>query len=43
MGITDFEKMELNGWSDPNIANGYATRFENATKQVAKELADAVE
>ncbi len=38
----DFEKMELDGWSDPAIAKGYAGGFERATQTVAKRLCDLV-
>lgn len=39
---TDFEKMEREGWGNPNIAKGYADGFAIATHVVATGLADAV-
>ena len=34
--------MEREGWSDPDIAKGYAAGFEVATRVVAEKLSDAV-
>ena len=34
--------MEREGWSDPDIAKGYAAEFEVATRVVAEKLSDAV-
>ncbi|MCV2871337.1 methyltransferase domain-containing protein [Defluviimonas sp. WL0050] len=39
---TDFEKMEFEGWGNPDIASGYADGFAFATALVAEELANAV-
>ena len=38
----DFEKMEFDGWGNPDIASGYADGFAYATTLVAKELANEV-
>lgn len=37
-----FERMELEGWSNPSIAQGYADGFARATQDVARHLSDAV-
>lgn len=42
LDTTDFEAMERNGWADPSIARTYADAFSNATRRVARELADSV-
>ncbi len=39
---SEFEKMEREGWSDPDIAKGFAYGFEIATRVVAERLSDAV-
>ncbi|WP_424928639.1 class I SAM-dependent methyltransferase [Amaricoccus tamworthensis] len=39
---TAFEKMELDGWSQPSTAAGYAKGFSNASRFMAQRLADAV-
>ena len=36
------KEMEREGWSDPDIAKGYAAEFEVATRVVAEKLSDAV-
>lgn len=43
MDTTDFEAMERNGWADPSIAKTYADGFSNATRGVARHLAESVE
>ncbi|MCY6382452.1 methyltransferase domain-containing protein [Hoeflea prorocentri] len=44
MNNTDaFEKMEHDGWADPQIAQGYADGFDFAARLAAKQMADAVE
>lgn len=40
--ISDFETMEMEGWSDPSIAKGYADGFDIATHLTAKKLSEAV-
>ncbi|MEP6322230.1 MAG: methyltransferase domain-containing protein [Paracoccaceae bacterium] len=42
MDTSAFEEMEQSGWAKSTIAQGYATRFANATKLVADHLSDAV-
>ena len=42
VNTSDFEKMERDGWSNPAIAKGYASGFENATRLVADHLADSI-
>ncbi len=37
-----FEKMEIDGWSDPAIAKGYADGFAQATQVVAERLSDTI-
>lgn len=43
MDTTDFEAMERKGWADPSIAKTYADAFSNATRLVARHLAEHVE
>ncbi len=40
--LSDFEKMEREGWANPAIAKGYADGFDRATLLVAQRLSDAV-
>jgi SAM-dependent methyltransferase len=39
--LSDFEKMEREGWANPAIAEGYAVAFHRATQLVARNLAEA--